>query len=184
MITPQMRWPEFEAHGFAVVPSEPSAQPQDAATDPIRLLAPYGPMDIRFCRAWSDAVRVARDRKTYTAFGLCPFGVFARDDDTGSIVLMAVDRATFSTDPVPVNTGFAQFVACYSAFLAAVFLAKSRAATETGLEYLTDCAAWLGEQMRGHDPGALADGAFWDHLIYYLEDDGVPLRTPLGEWNP
>lgn len=183
MIARQMRWPDLEAHGFTVVRSEPATRSEDAAADPIRLLEPYEPMDIRFCPAWSDAVRMTRDRKAFIAFGTCPFGVFLRDDDTGSIVLVTLDRGTFGTDLVPVNTGFPQFVACHSAFLAAVFLAKSRAATETGLVYLTDCAVWLADQVRAYDPDMLADGTFWDHLIYYLEDNGVPLRTRFGAWN-
>lgn len=172
-----MRWPDFEAYGFDIVGNEPTPRTHGtSAADPIRLLESYGPMGIRFCPAWDDAVRVTRDRRTFTAFGTCPFGVFLRDDDSGSVVLFALDRVTFTSDLVPINLGFPQFVSCHSAFLAAVFMAKSRAAAEAGLAYLTDCAEWLAEQVRAHDAEALAEGTFWDHLIYYLDDNGVPLR--------
>lgn len=174
-----MSWPDLAAHGFSVTEAAPTPQTSvETMADPFRLLEPYAPMEIRFCAVWDDAVRLTRDGRAFTAFGVCPFGVFLRDDGVGAVVLYALDRVTFDTDLVPVNAGLAQFVSCYSSFLAAVFIAKSRAAAESGLTYLTEAAAWLEEQVRLRDPGALAEGSFWSHLTYYLDDDGVPLRSP------
>lgn len=173
-----MDWPiNFVECGFRVEARSVVPQPVGVlARDPLRLLEPYRWMGFRFCTYWDEAVNLSSDQVNGCAFGACDLGIFILGDDE-AVHLYTIEPAVFEDRIVRVNEDFASFVSCYSLFVAAVFILKSH--LDSTVEGSNDAVKWLGPRLEQAEKGALAEGGFWDQLLYMLDDGMIPVRPPV-----
>lgn len=173
-----LNWPiDFQNHGFS-----PAERPihldtiTNLAADPLRLLEPYSLLKFEFCSYWDEAIELHQEQNDFVAFGSCVFGVFVVDNKK-AIRLYSLDNIAFEERFVYTNNNFATFVSSYSSFIAAVFIQKSYLnLTNKGSD---EAVKLFRARIENIESEALADGTFWNQMLYMLDDGLITIRPPV-----
>jgi len=150
--------------------------------DPLNHLLGWPPA-FTFVTFQDEMVAVESQRISGDVFGWSDqYGPFIRSAE-GSVYLLVTNECyvdEFGADLVFVNSGFLEFVRCYSLFAAALFEVRAfyDDLDATGVRLAED----FTRKVAAIDPPGIKDGTFWSQYAFMLEEVGLsdlPTHTPL-----